>query len=147
MAVALADAFVQACDKFIYTEVLRAQVAVSEPAKPPAPKKSAVAVSKPTAPTQVVASSAAPAARNAGALPLPFELLRQAIEDASDEQGWAPLGGVGNYLNKIRPDFDPRLYGFKKLSDLLKSQPKHFAVEERATPGSAGKALYVRALP
>ena len=155
------DAFVQACDKFIYTEVLRAEVAPSEPAKPslraavPTPRKLAAPPGKPVASASASASAAAAAAaaptaaagRNPGALPLPFELLRQAIEEASDEQGWAPLGGVGNYLNKIRPDFDPRLHGFKKLSDLLKSQPRQFAVEERGSTGSTGKALYVRALP
>ena len=159
------DAFVQACDKFIYTEVLRAEVEPPPPAqtqrpRTPAPGKSAGA-GKPAAarPPRGAASAAEPASAPAATpapapangrpapLPLPFELLRQAIEEASDEQGWAPLGGVGNYLNKIRPDFDPRLHGFKKLSDLVKSQARQFAVEERPLPGGVGKALYVRALP
>ena len=68
---------------------------------------------------------------------MPLELIRQAIEEASDDQGWAFLGAVGSYLNKIRPDFDPRLYGHKKLSDLLKHQSKHFAIEERAVAGGS----------
>jgi hypothetical protein len=157
------DAFVQACDKFIYTEVLRAEVEPPAPPRPraPAPRKAAAgAPGKPAtahrsrggaeaaepAPAATPAVATSPANGRPAALPLPFELLRQAIEEASDEQGWAPLGGVGNYLNKIRPDFDPRLHGFKKLSDLLKSQPRQFAVEERPLPGGVGKALYVRAL-
>ena len=74
------------------------------------------------------------------------ELIRQAIEEGSDEEGWAHLGSVGNYLNKIRPDFDPRLYGQKKLSDLLRQHPRHFKVEERTAPGSSGKTLFVRAM-
>ena len=77
---------------------------------------------------------------------LPSALLRQAIEEASDDSGWAKLGSVGNYLNKIRPDFDPRLYGHKKLSDLFKHNPTQFAVEERAAPGGSSKTVYVRAL-
>jgi hypothetical protein len=77
---------------------------------------------------------------------LPLELIRQAIEEGSDEEGWAHLGSVGNYLNKIRPDFDPRLYGQKKLSDLLRQHPRHFKVEERTAPGSSGKTLFVRAV-
>jgi hypothetical protein len=44
----------------------------------------------------------------------------------------------------VRPDFDPRLYGCKKLSDLFRAHPKLFAVEERGQ-GEA-KALYVKAL-
>ena len=53
---------------------------------------------------------------------------------------------MGSYLNKIRPDFDPRLYGQRKLSDLLKHQPRHFAIEERTVAGSSNKMIYIRAL-
>ena len=139
------DAFVQACDKFIYTEVLRAEA----PAPAVAPAKAVAKAAKKTRARGAAgasAESAPPAATPAksGPLPLPMELLRQAIEEASDDQGWAAMGAVGNYLNKIRPDFDPRLYGKKKLSDLLRQQPRHFALEERAVQGGTGKALYVR---
>ena len=137
------DAFVQACDKFIYTEVLRAE----QPEKAAAPAKPAAkaATKKAAARATTATPTPAPAApAKTGPLPLDLDLLRTAIEEASDEQGWAPLGAVGNYLNKIRPDFDPRLYGKKKLSDLLRQQPRHFALEERAVQGGTGKALYVR---
>ena len=142
------DAFVQACDKFVYTEVLRAQEAATVPTVPkpgkPQAKKTARGAKQAGAPAAVPAAVAP--AKPSGPLPLPLELIRQAIEDGSDEEGWAHLGSVGNYLNKIRPDFDPRLYGQKKLSDLLRQHPRHFTVEERATPGSSGKTLFVRAL-
>ena len=72
-----------------------------------------------------------------------MRLIRQAIEDASDDQGWAFLGSVGSYLNKVRPDFDTRLYGHKKLSDLLKAHPRHFTVEERGGENGV-KRIYVR---
>ena len=142
------DAFVQACDKFVYTEVLRAQEPAPAPAAPkpgrPSAKKTARAAKQPAVPA---ASTPAPApVKPSGPLPLPLELIRQAIEEGSDEEGWAHLGSVGNYLNKIRPDFDPRLYGQKKLSDLLRQHPRHFKVEERTAPGSAGKTLFVRAV-
>ena len=78
-------------------------------------------------------------------MPLPLELLRRAIEEASDEQGWAHLGAVGSYLTKIRPDFDPRLYGHRKLSDLFKSHARHFGIDERGSAGGS-RTLYVRAL-
>jgi hypothetical protein len=150
------DAFVQACDKFIYTEVLRAEgpapvVAPVKAAKPGA-KKAAKQAKPPAAPAPApvaaaAAATTAPAAlKPSGPLPLPLELIRQAIEEASDEEGWAHLGSVGNYLTKIRPDFDPRLYGQKKLSDLLRQHPRHFTVEERTAPGSTGKTLFVRAV-
>ena len=143
------DAFVRACDKFIYTEVLRMEAA-SAPAKPAAikPAKKAAAKSAPEKP--VSAATQAPAvpaaeAKNKSTEQLPLALLRQAIEEASDENGWAPLGAVGSYLNKIQPDFDPRLYGHRKLSDLLKHQPRYFAIEERGASGS-NKMIYVRSL-
>jgi hypothetical protein len=142
------DAFVQACDKFVYTEVLRAQEPVAapvaaKPAKQPA-KKTARAAKQAATPAAITPAPAP--AKPSGPLPLPLELIRQAIEEGSDEEGWAHLGSVGNYLNKIRPDFDPRLYGQKKLSDLLRQHPRHFKVEERTAPGSNGKTLFVRAV-
>ncbi len=138
------DAFVRACDKFIYTEVLRTAPPSNEAARPapakPAKKAAKSAVQKPT-------PSAAPVGetRGKGVEHLPLALLRQAIEEASDDQGWAFLGSVGSYLNKVQPDFDPRLYGHRKLSDLFKHQPRYFAVEERAVAGG-NKMIYIRAL-
>jgi hypothetical protein len=147
------DAFVQACDKFIYTEVLRAAPApaavmtkprATKAAKTPAKSAKQVQDTKPAPPDTTKSTTASPAAPTV--LPLPLELLRRAIEEASDEQGWAHLGAVGTYLTKIRPDFDPRLYGHKKLSDLVKHHPRHFAIEERGGAGSGSKSIYVRAL-
>ena len=142
------DAFVQACDKFVYTEVLRADVATSD-AKPPARnakkrKAGDSGATKSHGPAEPVAT-AEPAAQKTKALPMPLALLRRAIEDASDEQGWAHLGTVGSYLTKIRPDFDPRLYGQRKLSDLFKRDARHFGIEERTGAGGS-KTIYVRAL-
>ncbi len=151
------DAFVQACDKFIYTEVLRPDVVPAAPAKKrpviPVPKTSNSTARAHAPPLDTKsppgpASDAPAALTKPEGLPLLLEMLRRAIEEASDEQGWAHLSAVGNYLTKIRPDFDPRLFGHKKLSDLLRHHPRHFAIEERSgSGGSAGsKTLYVRAL-
>lgn len=130
------DAFVQACDKFIYAEVLRREPEPPPPAPPAAAAKPAAkkAAKKATAPAKPE-KPAAPA--------LPRALLVQAIEEATDDEGWAHLGAVGSYLSKIRPDFDPRLYGHKKLSDLLKAHPVLFDTKERETAGGS-KAIHVR---
>ena len=138
------DAFVQACDKFIYVEVLRSEAAA--PATPPSPPKPAKKAARPTAkkPAGQAEPTAAPAAESGRHESLPLKLIRQAIEEASDDQGWAFLGSVGSYLSKVRPDFDTRLYGHKKLSALMKAHPRHFTVEERAGEGGA-KRFYVRA--
>jgi hypothetical protein len=140
------DAFVAACDKFIYTEVLRPAsegVAVVPEASAPSPKSNG-------APASPVAAEPAPTATPAKPpenQQVPLELIRQAIEEESDDSGWAHLGAVGSYIQRIRADFDARLYGSKKLSDLLKRYPKHFDIEERGAPGSSSKAVFVRKAP
>lgn len=137
------DAFVQACDKFIYVEVLRSEAPAPPP---PPPQKQAKKTARPATrkPATQAEPAAAPVVEQRKHESLPLQLIRQAIEDASDDQGWAFLGSVGSYLNKVRPDFDTRLYGHKKLSDLMKAHPRHFTVEERAGEGGA-KRFYVRA--
>lgn len=135
------DPFVQACDKFIYTEVLRPEVpGEALEVKPPEKKDKIVSSTKPMPAAETKAEASSPA----GFPPLPVELIRQAIEEASDEQGWAFLGAVGNYLSKIMPNFDVRLYGHKKLSELLKHHPTLFQIQERGTGDSSSKAIYVR---
>jgi uncharacterized LabA/DUF88 family protein len=129
------DPFVQACDKFTYTEVLRQDAAEAEK---PEPAKSNGRVAK-KATTKAADSDKPKQPQQA-----PRKLLNQAIEEASDEEGWAQLGAVGSYLNKLRSDFDPRLFGHRKLSDLFKAYPKWFEFKELASP-AGGKDLYVRA--
>jgi uncharacterized LabA/DUF88 family protein len=114
-------AFVSACDKFIYTELLRG------PAKPSA----ALQVTE-KAPASLDDSTSL------------ITLISGAIDDVSDESGWANLGAVGSTLTKLRPSFDPRLHGHKKLSALVRSLPQQFAVEERGDEGSSAKSIYVR---
>jgi len=134
--------FVVACDKFIYTEVLRPEVtpAAPAPAKPQPVSKTAKPAAVKAAP--VKAAEVTPAKPVAAVLPI--KLIRQAIEEESDENGWANLGSVGSYLTKIRPDFDPRLYGHAKLSNLFKKNPQYFSVEERAVAGTSSKVFYVK---
>jgi len=112
--------FVAACDKFIYIENLQS---VTVPAE-----------AKPTRLT-----SATKLKGNADLV----NLLRQAVEAASDDDGWAQLAAVGQIITKQRPDFDSRTYGYTKLSDLLAATTL-FEMDRR-TPGD-GKAsvLYAR---
>lgn len=49
-----------------------------------------------------------------------MNILRNAVEACENEDGWAPLGGVGWNISNQTP-FDPRNYGFKKLLDLFKA--------------------------
>jgi hypothetical protein len=75
---------------------------------------------------------------------VPVDLIAKLIDDLSDEDGWIQLGALGQNITRIRPEFDARLYGFRKLSDLVKSQNKRFEVQVRGSSASGGESLYVR---
>ena len=123
--------FVAACDKFIYVENLQF---VEEPPDDDVP---GVVGAKPARPAP------AKAAQLKGDAAL-VSLLRNAVEAASDDDGWAPLAAVGNIITNQRPDFDSRSYGYGKLSDLIKATTL-FEIERRS-PGDGKQALmYVRA--
>jgi hypothetical protein len=73
----------------------------------------------------------------------PVPLLRGAFDMAVHEDGWANLGELGFYLRQLDPGFDPRTYGFKQLSQLIKSQTGLFEGRAREEAGG-GSAIYVR---
>jgi uncharacterized LabA/DUF88 family protein len=94
-------AFVAACDRFFYTEVL-------------------------TAPSASGSEEAAPAFRKktGGDLRKDRKLISaisKAIDAITGDEGdWASLGGVGSSLSKFMPEFDSRNYGYARLSDLIR---------------------------
>ena len=120
------DPFVRACDKFIYTEILRAE---------PEAALEADAAAQPQAKAE-----ARPKPQKA-----PLDFIAKLLDDiADDEDDWVGLGALGQNISKLRPAFDARLYGFKKLSDLIKSQPKRFELQARGGSNGGGKDFYVR---
>ncbi len=128
------DAFRNACHKFLFTEVLRPSTAeelVSTSPKVESEKKSVM--------------QKAPPEMAEPTLEFPKKFVLTALEQSTDDAGWAQLGTFGSYLTKLQPDFDSRLYGYKKLSDLVKAKTDLFITEERQAPGSNQKILYLRA--
>jgi hypothetical protein len=73
----------------------------------------------------------------------PVPLLKGAFDMAVREDGWANLGEIGFYLRQLDPGFDPRTYGFKQLSQLIKSQQVLFEINSRGEEGG-GAAIYIR---
>lgn len=55
-----------------------------------------------------------------------WRLMHQSWQNYRDESGWAKLGEVGKYLKRLKPDFDPRNYGLKKLSDFFELYPARY---------------------
>ncbi|NLL65680.1 MAG: NYN domain-containing protein [Clostridiaceae bacterium] len=70
-------------------------------------------------------------------------LIARCIDDVADEDGWANLGDVGNLIINIRPDFDPRNYGCTKLSHVMQRLPK-VEVTYRHNNQPGGKQIYIR---
>jgi len=112
------SAFVSACDKFIYTEVLRVKTDENQAIV----KKSSGELKQDT---KLVS------------------LLRNAVDASSDESGWSQLGPVGNNIAKQAPDFDPRNYGYRKLGELV-AAINIFEIEERQIGDGNSRSLYVR---
>jgi uncharacterized LabA/DUF88 family protein len=117
--------FVAACDKIIYTENL---------AYTQSPTTSADTALKPTPRTSATQLKGDTALVNQ---------LRNAIEAASDDDGWASLASVGNIITKQRPDFDSRNYGYAKLSDLLAATTL-FTLDRRSPGDGKPGVLYAR---
>ncbi|MFQ2560007.1 NYN domain-containing protein [Aeromonas caviae] len=128
------DAFRNACHKFIFTEFLRPGATAET--NPPDKKNEN---------GQKQLHAPAPSSTTDSKQPFPANFLLAALEQSSDDAGWAQLGTFGSYLTKLQPDFDSRLYGYKKLSDLVKAKTELFLTEERLAPGSTLKVLYLRA--
>lgn len=142
------EAFRKACHKFLFTEVLRP--VANLPAVVPASSSAQPAAAPPSPPASThgsaVKAEVAPAPRqnNGPVAELPAALFRQALEQSSDEQGWSHLGPFGSILLKLRPDFDPRNFGYKKLSELVRAHAELFTVDEREVSGTGAKVLYIR---
>jgi len=109
--------FVDACSPFIYTENL-----VSENEE------------KTDAPQQPVKKSKKELRKNTSLV----RLLRTAVEQTSDDDGWAELGRVGHYISN-NSSFSSINYGYKKLGDLIKAS-ELFDIEMRRD----GKAMYIK---
>jgi uncharacterized LabA/DUF88 family protein len=127
--------FVAACDKFIYIENLTFDEDDDDENGGDAPAKGVSA--KPARPKP---ASAAQLKNDHGLV----NFLRNAVEAASDEDGWAPLAGVGNIITNQRPDFDPRSYGYRKLSDLI-SATTLFETDRRSPVDGKQPIIYARA--
>lgn len=111
------ESFRQACRRFVYTENLLPEAAATAPEQDGGPRQ---ALQPPSA-----------------AVPI----LTRAIEQMESEDGWVRLGAVGQRLANIASDFDPRTFGYRKLSDLVRKTGA-FEVDQ-----TEGRTVRIRARP
>nr|WP_298792288.1 NYN domain-containing protein [uncultured Allomuricauda sp.] len=114
--------FIVACDKFIYLEILQKTEVGTSPVSSKDEKNKVDRIT-----------------------PKVVDLILATIADVEDEEGWAYLGEVGALLLKKQPNFDPRNYGFRKLTPLVKSITK-IEIGQRNNPKGNGNLIYVRSL-
>ncbi len=151
---------IAACNKFIYIEVIREKAAKVtgktaqnarrkkvEPVKKTEPaKKTAAPVKKEPEPEP---QPKAPAAGDTRQIPDSIVwLIADSIMDLSGagDDDYVSLGAVGQLIQKKRPDFDTRSYGFSKLSGMVKAIDR-FEVEERQDKSDPrSKIVYIRDL-
>lgn len=119
--------FIGACEKFIYLDILDEEVDTEGDKDPGKPRRTVI--------------------KESPKLTKDFiRFICTSVEDVADEDGWSALGEVGTLLAKKRADFDPRNYGFSRLTLLCKSLDKHLEIEERTKGSSNTKHVYVRTL-
>jgi Fe-S-cluster formation regulator IscX/YfhJ len=119
------NAFIASCNKFIYIEILaEPEMDVEETTQLKVEKRK----QKPS--FEKLNKEA-------------IKLIASTIDDLADENGWAFLGDVGNLLLKKQPDFDPRNFGFQKLTPLIKSLPQ-FEIDIRGTDKGGIKLVYIK---
>ncbi|UKM64114.1 NYN domain-containing protein [Flavobacteriaceae bacterium GSB9] len=114
------DPFIVACDKFIYLEILGGDDNEKDDKGAKTKKANLYNIT-----------------------PKVIRLLKNSVDDAADDDGWAFLGDVGTLIIKKQPNFDARNFGFQKLTPLFKSLPQ-FELEERNQSNSRFKLIYVR---
>lgn len=98
------DPFVAACDKFIYTEILRNE-----------------------------ADGASTKQQPVAELPKLKPILLNALNATAREDGWTTLSALGSQINRSHPSFDPRNYGVAKLGELIRQQAAYLEVKEVKT--------------
>jgi uncharacterized LabA/DUF88 family protein len=133
------NSFIVACDRFVYIEVLEGAIKKNLRRAEQLVAKNPKAFATPTdskKPTEKEITSKVDLQT--------IELIEATIEAIGDDDGWAFLGDVGNLIVKKKPEFDPRNYGFSKLTPMLKSLTDILEIDERDSDKKGIKHVYVR---
>ncbi len=117
--------FISACDKFIYLEILK-----KSEDEVPNIEEAAKKDNKKREPLSKVDDET-------------IKLITDSVDDLADENGWAFLANLGNFIIKKKPEFDPRNYGFPKLLPLIKSL-NMFDIDERDTGINNIRHIYLK---
>jgi hypothetical protein len=142
------DAFVNACDVFVFTENL---ISETDPDSEKQPEKTKVKLSKEqNAQTVKVEVPELPGIHITGKIDLPqskitkkpidLKFLMNAFEMVVDDNGLAYMGEIGVSLRKLDPSFDSRTYGYSSITTLFKSLSELFELVYK----DKGTSLFIK---
>lgn len=147
------QAFINACDKFVYTENLKENneeliqteiVSEKEPSSDLVNiKESGCKLKTEVLPVEYINQETQKNIASVNPNQVinvddrTLQLIHKAIKDTADEDGWSNLSTLGSHLVNLKPDFDTRSYGRAKLSGLLQALDL-FDIQQR------GSQKYVR---
>ena len=145
------ESLAKACDEFKLLDLIYKSV-VEEPEpeekEPPTPKKEREQRKKrkntvsETTPT--VVEEEEEIMENDAIISIPTEdLILEDILDILDDD-WELLAKVGAYINKRRPGFDVRIYGYRNMSDFIKKHKSSFEMKKVKAEDNIHENLYVR---
>lgn len=126
--------FRNACDDFIYIDVLETfnlNNDTAEVLKPDSSPKLSNEVQNQLSRQQLCQNSKL------------VKMLRNAVNECSNEDGWAELAICGSLIKRQNPDFDSRNYGYAKLSKLIETTML-FEMQQKNTDGSGKKIIFYR---
>jgi len=141
------SSFIVACDRFIYIEVLEGHIKKTRSAAAKRPKPATTSDAKKAVEKPMDSSASEQAEQKEIVNKIDnktIELIEATLDAIGDDDGWAFLGDVGNLIVKNKPEFDPRNYGFAKLTPMLKSLSDIIEIDERDSDKKGIKHVYVR---
>jgi len=120
--------FRNACDDFIYTEVLK-NLEIDEDTDDA--DKTAELENQKKSRQELCGDSRL------------IKIIRSAIIEYADEDGWAFLGSCGSLIKRQHPDFDSRSYGYPTLSKLIEATTL-FEIDRRKSVDNKTTGIYIK---
>lgn len=126
-------AFRNACDDFIYIDVLKTLDTDTEKTEP----------LKTEEPKQITEKQSQLSRQQLCQNTKLMNILRNAVNECSNEEGWAELGVCGSLIKRQHPDFDSRNFGYAKLSTLIETTAL-FEMKKVSMKGTNAFKLFYR---
>ena len=127
------EAFRNSCDNFIQLEILG-----KDKFKAPSTKKKETVKTKPVVEEEELDISYDPEYD----IDEIHNLLWIASDKFQDDDGYVNVASAGSYIKRAKPDFNPKMYGFDKLPDLIEAYPDRYEMKRYKGKGTATIVAY-----